>query len=195
MAFQEKFPIKHKCGHTQSINLATNKNDKLNRGPVDRPGFAKWLSDAWGDSENGRDCPKCFKASRLQDSELNERQWMLDIEEFETKYHLPELRGTEKMQSSGLVDNARKDRFAVLGTLFDPDESTHMDQHGELLSASRELGWAGFWATHLGVKVRREHEYGQDEYVTLIVDGAAAEAQRKDRFKDSGHIETENPFE
>lgn len=194
MGIPAKFSIKHKCGHTQLIDLANNRNDKLNRGPTKREDFAGWLSGVWSDPETGRDCTECFKAANRKDADLNERQWMLDIEDFETKYSLPALRGTEKMVSSGLVDSARKDRYTVLSVLFDSDESEHMDKHGDLLDASRTLDWAGFWVTHLGFKVRKTRGYGQTENVEILLDGANEEAQKKQRLADHEHIETENPF-
>lgn len=194
MGIPTKFPVKHKCGHSPLIDLANNRNDKLNRGPTKREGFATWLSEKWSDPDDGRDCGKCFKASRNKDTELNERQWMLDIEEFDTKYQLPELRGTEKMIDSGLVDSARKDRYSILSLLFDSEQSQHTDKHGDLLDASRVLDWAGFWTNHLGFKVRKDRDYGQDEFVEILIDGAAEEAKRKESATDGEHIETENPY-
>lgn len=194
MSIPTKFPVKHRCGHSPLIDLANNPNEKLNRGPTKRAGFANWLSDKWAEPENGQDCPTCFKEKRGANKEVDERQWMLDIEEFETKYALPELRGTDKMIESGLVISASKDRYSVLSELFNEERSEHMDKHGELLDAARSLDWAGFWTNHLGFKIRKDREYGQDEFVALVLDGAEEESKRQANKSDK-FIETENPFE
>ena len=187
MAIPTKWPIDHRCGHTVKIDL----KQKYSKGPSEREGFAHWASKAWSDPEKGRDCPDCFKQKRQVDF----NQWMLDVEEFEQRYILPELRGSEKQFSSGLIDSARRDRHSVISELFDPERSGHMDKHGSLLDAVRVLDHVNWWTNNLGFKVRKERNYGQDEAVELILDGAEVEAQRQAAQQQPGseYIESENP--
>lgn len=186
MAIPTKHKITYACGHTKTEDLKTRFPDK----PVTKlnKGFADFLSEK--NQENERVCGPCFKESR----KVDENQWMLDIADFEQKYQLPDLEGSEKQHEKGVVDSARKDRHSVLQELFENPSDDAKSQHATLLEASRELTRVNFWTDNLGFKIRKDNDYGQDEYITLILDGLR-EKQEREAAGDDDRIETENPHD
>lgn len=185
MAIPTVFPVKYKCGHTE-------KRDLSKVAPSKRKALAEsdFFARKAGKNDDGLVCKSCFNADREQDTAAFLRQLMLDSEAFEEHHDLPALTGTDKQISSGLVDSARKDRYSVLNELLDSDE--YADRADETLDAARTLTWAGWWTNHLGYKERRiENDYGPEEYIELIIDGAAEEAKREPREQ----ISPENPHD
>lgn len=184
MAIPTAFPVKYKCGHTE-------KRDMSNIAPSKRKTLAEsdFFATKAGKEDSGMVCKKCFNESCELDKDAFLRQLMLDTEEFENHHELPELIGTEKQQSSGLVVSARKDRYTVLNELQQSDDAT--ERLDETLEAAKALTWAGWWTNHLGYKERRENDYGPDEYIELIIDGASEEAKKQP----SERIEPENPHD
>lgn len=189
-----KIPTKHKieysCGHTNTEDLKKRFPDK----PVTKlnKGFANFLSEKNKESE--RVCSNCFKEQRKKD----DTQWLLDIEAFEEKYQLPQFTGTEnQLASEGLVKNAMKSRHSVLAALFEDPAEEAKDRHGELLDAARAVTHISFWTNDdgLGYGVRKDNDYGQPEYIELLLAKHEEEKERAAMSEDSGYIETENPFE
>lgn len=178
-----QWPVKYKCGHTE-------RRDLSNVPPTKRRRAAE--SDFWstkaGRAGDGLVCKKCFGAERSQDKEQRMRQWMLDIEQFESDHDLPKLQGTLRQLDSGLVDSARRDRHSVLSALLDDEETEYPERREEILAAVHTLNRAGWWTGNLGFNTRRDFDYGQEEYVELVLDGAQQEAKRED-----ARIENENP--
>ena len=178
-------PVKYKCGHTE-------KRDLSGVSPSKRRAAAN--SDFWatraGKDGTGLVCRKCFDATREEDKEQRMRQWMLDIDEFETQLSLPALTGSEKQHSSGLVDSARRDRHTILTELLDEQDSHYPEQHDDILTAAHALTRAGWWTNNLGFKTRTTSEYGPEEYLELLFDGARDAAERAEEY-----IETENPHD
>lgn len=186
MAIPTKHKITYACGHAVTEDLKKRFPDK----PVTKlnKGFADFLSEK--NQENNRICTPCFKDSR----KVDENQWMLDIEDFEQKYLLPELEGSPKQLEKGVVDSGRKDRHSVLQELFEDPSEDAKAQHATLLDASRELAHVNFWTDNLGFKLRKDNNYGQDEYITLILDGLREKQEREASGEDE-RIETENPHD
>lgn len=178
-------PVKYKCGHTEKRDLARIAPSKRR---------AAASSDFWA-TRAGRDgtglvCRKCFDSAKSVDREQRMRQWMLDIEQFETEHQLPDLRGTEKQHNAGLVDSARRDRHTVLTAVLDDETTEYPEQRADVLEAAKALTRAGWWTNNLGFKIRTDADYGQDEYVELIFDGA-----REIDENPTEHIENENPHD
>lgn len=186
MAIPTKHKITYACGHTKTEDLKARFPDK----PVTKlnKGFADFLSEK--NQENERVCTPCFKESR----KVDENQWMLDIADFEQKYQLPDLEGSEKQHEKGVVDSGRKDRYSVLQELFENSSDDAKSQHATLLDASRELTRVNFWTDNLGFKIRKDNDYGQAEYITLILDGLREKQEREAAGVDD-RIETENPHD
>jgi len=115
---------------------------------------------------------------------------MLDIDQFEIDFQLPDLTGTEKQHNAGLVDSTRRDRHTVVTALLDDETTEYREQREEILEAAKSLTRAGWWTNNLGFKVRTDSEYGHDEYVELIFDGA-----REIDESPAEHIEYENPLD
>lgn len=178
------WPVKYKCGHTEKRDLGSVPPTK--RRAAAASDF--WATQAAGD---GMVCSKCFRTRRAQDRDKWLRQMMLDIEQFETEHALPELTGTDKQLTSGLIESARRDRYSVLSELTDPETAEQPDRGDELLAAAKTLTWAGWWTNNLGYRLRKEHDYGQDEYIELILDGAEQEANREPAER----IINENPHD
>ncbi|HIW98575.1 MAG TPA: hypothetical protein H9871_00360 [Candidatus Nesterenkonia stercoripullorum] len=181
------FPVTYKCGHTEKRDLSAI--------PVSRRKQAA-ASDFWS-TKAGRDgdgliCGSCFNQTREKDKEDFLRQLMLDVESFEQERQLPELEGSPKQQESGLIDSARRDRYAVLSALLSPEESEHPEKKDEVLEAAAVLTRAGWWTDNLSYKDRNSLEYGQDEYLEFLLDGAEQQRRRSD---DGERIETENPHD
>lgn len=180
-------PVKYKCGHTKPRDLS-------NISPSLRRSFAKsnFFAQQAGKNKDGMVCPDCFNEQRGKETEQYLRQLMLDAEQFETDYHLPELTGTERQRSSGLVDSARRDRYTVLSELLG-DESEFPEYADLILNSAANLTRAGWWATNLGYKERKESDYGQEEFKELIIDGSQQELEYQKHRRDE-YVETENPF-
>lgn len=184
MAIPTTFPVKYKCGHTEKrdlSNVAASKRRQLAE--------SDFFATKAGKDDSGMVCNKCFAADREQDTETFLRQLILDAEAFETEHELPELTGTDKQVSSGLVDSARRDRFTVLANLA--DDADYAEQFSRVLEAARSLTWGGWWTNNLGFKVRKTNEYGAEEFAELIYDGAEEEAKRDP----SERVEAENPHD
>lgn len=184
MAIPTVFPVKYKCGHTEKRDLsrvAPSKRKQL--------AASDFFATKAGKDDDGMVCKKCFKAERETDTEEFLRQLMLDTEAFEAEQALPELNGTDKQISSGLVESARKDRFSVLVAIANDDE--YGEQFPSVLEAARTLSWGGWWTNNLGYKTRKDNEYGAEEFVELIIDGAEEEAKRQP----SERVEPENPHD
>lgn len=184
MAIPTTFPVKYKCGHTEKRDLskvAASKRRQLAE--------SDFFATKAGKNDDGLVCKKCFNAERESDTETFLRQLMLDAEAFEAEHELPELTGTDKQISSGLVESARKDRFTVLDAIATDDD--HFEQFPAALEAARSLTWGGWWTNNLGYKIRKDNEYGPEEYIELIIDGAAEEAKREPREQ----ISPENPHD
>lgn len=185
MAIPTSFPVKYKCGHTE-------KRDMSNVAPSNRKQLAEsdFFATKAGKDDDGMVCGRCFKEQSGADKEAFIRQLMLDTEAFEDHHELPELTGTEKQRTSGLVDSARRDRYTVLSEVLDSNDAA--DQADETLDAARVLTWAGWWTNHLGYKERAiDNEYGVEEYIELILDGAEQESKKEP----SERIEPENPHD
>ncbi|SMX98849.1 hypothetical protein [Brevibacterium linens] len=184
MAIPTVFPVKYKCGHTE-------KRDLSRVAPSKRKSLAEsdFFATKAGKNDDGLVCKKCFNAERENDTEAFLKQLMLDTEAFEAEHGLPELTGTDKQISSGLVESARKDRFTVLDTIANDEE--YADQFPTVLEAAQTLTWGGWWTNNLGFKTRKDNEYGPEEFVELIIDGAEEEAKRAP----SARAEPENPHD
>lgn len=184
MAIPTVFPVKYKCGHTEKrdlSNIPASKRRQLAN--------SDFFATVAGPNDDGMVCRKCFNAAQGRDTEAFLAQLMLDAESFEAEHDLPELTGTDKQVSSGLVESARRDRFSVLDEIAQNEAYT--DQLPAVLTAARTLTWGGWWTNELGYKIRKAAEYGPEEYIELIIDGAEQEA-KKDR---SERIEPENPHD
>lgn len=185
MAISTSFPVKYKCGHTEKrdlSNVAASKRRQLAE--------SDFFATKAGSDDDGMVCDKCFKENQKVDKEAFIRQLMLDTEAFENQHELPEMTGTEKQVTSGLVESARRDRFTVLEAILESDEFA--EQGDAALSAARTLTWGGWWTNHLGYKERRiDNDYGPEEYLELIIDGADQEAKRES----TNRIEAENPHD
>lgn len=184
MAIPTVFPVKYKCGHTE-------KRDLSRVAPSKRKQLAEsdFFATKAGKNDDGMVCKKCFNAERENDTEAFLKQLMLDTEAFEAEHGLPGLTGTDKQLSSGLVESARKDRFTVLDTIANDEE--YADQFPTVLEAAHSLRWGGWWTNNLGYKTRKDNEYGPEEFVELIIDGAEEEAKREP----SERAEPENPHD
>lgn len=180
------YPVKYKCGHTAKRDLS--KVPPSRRAQAAQSDFFATKAGKDGD---GMVCPRCFTASREHDRDAFLNQLMLDTEAFEVEHHMPSLEGTEKMVTSGLITSARRDRYSVLDEILGHETGTDADT---ILTAARSLTWAGWWATNLGYKTRTQLEYGPEEYVELITDGAAEEAKR-DARDTTARITSENPHD
>lgn len=185
MAIPTSFPVKYKCGHTEQrdlSNVAASKRSQLAE--------SDFFATKAGSDDDGMVCNKCFKETRKVDKEAFLRQLMLDTEAFENQHVLPELTGTEKQVSSGLIESARRDRFTVLEAILESEDFE--DRRDDALSAARTLTWGGWWTNQLGYKERRiTNNYGPEEYLELILDGAEQEAKREPSVR----IEAENPHD
>ncbi|WP_350270834.1 hypothetical protein AAFP32_04590 [Brevibacterium sp. CBA3109] len=179
------YPVKYKCGHSASTDLS--KVPPSRRAQAARSDF---YATKAGKDQNGMICPSCFKKQRATDTESFLNQLMLDTEAFETEHDLAALEGTDRMVSSGLVDSARRDRYTVLSTLLG-DDTEYPDNHDDVLSAAQALTWAGWWANTLSYGIRKDNDYGQEEFYTLVIDGAEQEAKRDK----SERIVAENPHD
>lgn len=182
------FPISYHCGHSQKVDL----KKRFPKKPLHKinQGFADWLSER--NTEDERVCDNCFKESKTVDH----NQWMLDIQAFEEKYILPEFTGTDKqLNSDGLVEGAKKDRYAVLSELFEDPTEEAKEQHSALLDAARTVAYIGFWRNTLGYKERTEAGYGQSEYIALLLSAAEEEHDRQQNTENSDYIDTENPHD
>lgn len=179
------YPVKYKCGHTRKRDLS--KLPASRRAEASR---SNWFATKAGKNGDGMVCPDCFKTHNEANTQAFLNQLMLDTEAYEEEHGLPALEGTEKMVTSGLVTSARRDRYSVLAEVTAPD-SDYAAQTDEIVAAARTLTWAGWWATNLGYKIRTTNEYGPEEYVELINDGAAEEAKRDK----TDRIVTENPHD
>lgn len=170
------WPVTYKCGHKEKRDLSKVPPSKRAAAAA-----SDFFATKAGKDKNGMVCTKCFNKEHKQFL----RQIMLDTEQFETDHQLPELTGTDKQVSAGLVESARRDRCTVLADVVE-----NTDDSAAVLDAARSLTWAGWWVNTLGYKLRTKFEYGTDEYVELITDGAEQEAKREDH-----HIESENPHD
>jgi hypothetical protein len=180
------YPVKYKCGHTAKRDLS--KVPPSRRAQAAQSDF---FATRAGKNGDGMVCPRCFAASRENDRSAFLNQLMLDTEAFEEEHQMPSLEGTEKMVTSGLITSARRDRYSVLDEIL-RHESTDTDTDTDkILTAARSLTWAGWWTTNLGYKTRTQLEYGPEEYVELITDGAAEEAKRYT----TDRITNENPHD
>lgn len=184
----KKFPVQYSCGDTLTIDLRKTFPKKnvttLNQG------LADWMTKK--NHEDGRLCPDCKKAENRAD----ETQWLLDIEQFEIKYQLPEFTGNEKqLASEGLVIAAMKNRHSVLLELFESPHDEARAHHATLLEAAREVTYIGFWRNELDYKERTARKYGQPEYMELLLDAQQVQRQRAQEHHDTEYIETENPFQ
>lgn len=179
------YPVKYKCGHTASTDLS--KVPPSRRAQAARSDF---YATKAGKDQNGMICPKCFKEQRTADTKSFLNQLMLDTEAFEIEHDLPSLEGTDRMISSGLVDSARRDRYTVLSTLLGED-TEYPDNRDDVLGAAQVLTWAGWWANTLSYGIRKDNDYGQEEFYTLVIDGAEQEAKRDK----SDRVVAENPHD
>lgn len=179
------YPVKYKCGHTATRDLSAVPPSR--RAQASRSDF---FATKAGKDENGMVCPSCFKKDRAADTETYLNQLMLDAEAFEKDHDFPDLEGTDRMVSSGLVEGARRDRYTVLAALLGEDSEYPSDRE-QILAAAQALTWAGWWVNTLSYRIRKDNEYSQEEFYTLVIDGAAEEAKR-DR---SERIVAENPHD
>lgn len=179
------YPVKYKCGHSASTDLS--KVPPSRRAQAARSDF---YATKAGKDKDGMICPNCFKKQRTADTESFLNQLMLDTEAFETAHDLPDLEGTDRMVSSGLVESARRDRYTVLSTLLGED-SEYPDNRDDVLGAAQSLTWAGWWANTLSYGIRKDNDYGQEEFYTLVIDGAEQEAKRDK----SDRVVAENPHD
>lgn len=166
------YPVKYKCGHTASTDLS--KVPPSRRAQAARSDF---YATKAGKDQKGMICPNCFKKQRKSDTESFLNQLRLDTEAFETAHDLPDLEGTDRMVSSGLVESARRDRYSVLSTLLG-DDTEYPDNREEVITAAQSLTWAGWWANTLSYGIRKDNDYGQEEFYTLVIDGSEQEAKR-----------------
>ncbi|GFZ82330.1 hypothetical protein [Nesterenkonia alkaliphila] len=197
-----KIPTKHnitfKCGHTEKVDLGPG--GRWPKPANKRKSFALWASseDGFANPEKGMDCSNCWGEARKQD----DTQWLLDIEQFEQKYQLPEFTGTEKqLASEGLVKSAMKSRHSVLRELFEEPTEEAKAQHGQLLEAARTVTHMNFWTDDdgrhggLGYGVRKDNDYGQEEYIELLLAKYQEELDRAANQEGTERIETENPHD
>lgn len=180
------WPVKYKCGHTEKRDLSKVPPSKRKAAA----GSDFWSTKA-GPNDDGMVCSKCFKEQTAEDTEKRTRQWMLDIAAFEDEHQLPELTGTDKQISSGLVDSARKDRYTVLTELLDDDNPDQAAQ--QVIEAARALTRAGWWTNNVGFKTRKDLDYGPEEYAELILDGAQQAVTDADSDRET--VTAENPFD
>lgn len=183
MAIPTHYPVKYKCGHTVKTDLS--KIPASRRAEAARSDF--YVSRAR--DGKGMDCPRCFKKNATVDKEQFLKQLMLDTVAFEEEHELPDLTGTDKMVSSGLIDSARRDRFTVLSMIA--DDADHADDWSSILTDTQSLTWAGWWVNNFSYKIRKENETTAEDVVELIHDGAEQEANqpRTDAYA------TENPHD
>lgn len=179
------YPVKYKCGHSASTDLSKIPPSK--RAQAARSDF---FAAKAGKDKNGMICPSCFKKQRASDNERYRNQLMLDAESFEHEHGLPALEGTDRMVSSGLVEGARIDRYSVLSALLGED-SQYPDNREEILDATQTLTWGGWWVNTLSYRIRKDNDYGQEEFYTLVIDGAEQEAKREQ----SDPVVAENPHD
>lgn len=180
------YPVKYKCGHTVSTDLSKIPPSK--RAAAARSDFYETRA---GKDNDGMVCPNCFKKQRKTDTTAFLNQLMLDAETFEEEHQLPDLTGTDRMISSGLVEGARRDRYSVLSLLLG-DDSEYPEDRQSILDAAQSLTWAGWWVNNLSFKTRKDNDYGQEELYTLVIDGAEQEAKREDS---NDRITSENPHD
>lgn len=185
-----KFKIAHKCGHSPLVDLGPK--GKYAKPAAKRAAFVQWANKAWSDPESGRDCWDCYK----QTTKVDRHQLLLDAEAFEEKYQLPSFTGTEKqLASEKLIAGVTLARYFVLQSLFENPEDEAKQQHAQLLDAARAVSYAGFWANELSYGTIKDHDYGQPEFIELLLSAHEAEQERAERKESGEYIETENPFE
>lgn len=122
MAIQTVFTVRHKCGHTEDVDLSS-------RPAVKRKSLAVWLAK--------KDCRKCQGVS---DEWREERQEQ--IVAFEEASQLAELSGTEKMQSYGRdvrfqLLSAAYEEFVQAGGMSEEDFETRYVAPARIIVAAR----------------------------------------------------------
>ena len=174
MAIKTKLPIEFSCGHTETVDLA--------RVPAGRR-----KAHAFGLGKN-RVCTSCFRKKSAEDLELQNRQTLLDADQFAQEHDLPDLTGSDKQ-----VNWATRVRYQVLSDVLVSDETP--DQHqqitdvlaipiGSLVAPAAVIGAAlGFGAQRLvqdllsGFFIITEKQYGFGDLVALTVSGIALPAE------------------
>lgn len=183
MAIPTHYPMKYKCGHTVKTDLSKIPASK--RAAAAQSDF--YVSRAR--DGKGMDCPRCFQKNSAADKEQFLKQLMLDTIAFEDEHGLPELTGTEKMISSGLIDSARRDRFTALAMVA--DDENYADDWAGIITDTQSLTWAGWWVNNFSYKVRKANDTTSEDVVELIRDGAEQEATRPQ----TDAYATENPHD
>ena len=168
MAIKTKLPIEFSCGHTETVDLA--------RVPAGRR-----KAHAFGLGKN-RVCTSCFRKKSAEDLELQNRQTLLDADQFAQEHDLPDLTGSDKQ-----VNWATRVRYQVLSDVLVSDETP--DQHqqitdvlaipiGSLVAPAAVIGAAlGFGAQRLvqdllsGFFIITEKQYGFGDLVELTITG------------------------
>lgn len=170
MAIPTELPVKHKCGHTEKKDFSDVPAGK-------RKSRAKWWSE-------NRDCFRCWKQSQDQDKEQQLRQRLLDAEQFQQSYELPELEGSEaQIKWATLIRAERLEELVA-------EDSDQKHRQDEILEATKQIVWAGWWLDNLHWKDVKEQGYGPEEFAELILTGPAAQQQREEN-----QIQTENPHD
>ncbi|MCD0174039.1 hypothetical protein [Micrococcus luteus] len=164
MAIKTKLPIEFSCGHTETVDLA--------RVPAGRR-----KAHAFGLGKN-RVCTRCFRKKSGEDLELQNRQALLDADQFAQEHDLPDLTGSDKQ-----VNWATRVRYQVLSDVLDSDETPEQQaQASRVVAAARELTRAGWW---LDNTTDKDLTVGDFCELILTADESSNDVER---------IETENPF-
>ncbi|GAB3186123.1 hypothetical protein GCM10027060_26460 [Nesterenkonia halophila] len=165
MGIPTKISIPYKCGHKAVRDLSDVE-------PGKRKSRARWYAQTF-------DCPKCFQEARQQENTQDSNQRALDATDFAESHELPELEGSDaQIKWASII------RHETVAAVVD-DEGT--DDVDAVLTAARQIRWAGWWMDNLNWGERKDNDMDSADFRELILTGPAAQAER-----DETHVETEN---